>query len=85
MHAEDEDVVTFLRIITQPGNQPIFIHCQHGSDRTGMMCAIYRIAQQHWTNAEALREMTTGGYGFHPIWKDIATFVREFDAKTVAP
>ena len=43
-HAEDEEVVRFLQIVTDPKRQPVLVHCQHGSDRTGTMCAIYRIA-----------------------------------------
>lgn len=33
-HPEDEDVARFLRIVTDPDRTPVFIHCQHGADRT---------------------------------------------------
>ena len=42
-HAEDEDVVAFLKIASNTNNLPVFVHCQRGADRTGMMCAMYRI------------------------------------------
>jgi hypothetical protein len=35
---------------------------------------------QGWTPQEAAREMTGGGYGFHPIWSDLAAYVEGFDA-----
>ena len=34
-HAEDEDIVAFLRAVTDKKNGVIFVHCEHGSDRTG--------------------------------------------------
>ncbi len=29
-HPEDEDVVRFLRIVTDPASGPVLLHCQHG-------------------------------------------------------
>ena len=66
-HPENEDVVKFLRIATTPALQPVLVHCQHGSDRTGTMVAIYRIAFESWTKAQATDEMINGGFGFHPM------------------
>ncbi len=56
-HAEDEDVVRFLRIVTDPSMQPVFVHCKHGSDRTGLMCAAYRMTIEGWTPEQAAQEM----------------------------
>jgi len=78
-HAEDEDVIQFLRVVTKPENQPVFVHCLHGADRTGTMCAIYRMAVQGWTVDDALAEMTTGGYGYHEIWKNLPRYLRALD------
>jgi protein tyrosine/serine phosphatase len=80
-HAEDEDVVRFLRIVTAEERQPVFVHCQHGADRTGMMTAIYRITVEGWSKDDAIAEMTEGGYGFHAIWKDLVEYVRELDVE----
>ncbi len=76
---EDEEVVAFLRVATDRDTWPIFVHCRHGADRTGLMCAIYRMAVEGWSREDALREMVEGPYGFHTIWKDLVTYVREVD------
>jgi tyrosine-protein phosphatase SIW14 len=81
-HPEDEDVVKFLRIATTPALQPVLVHCQHGSDRTGTMVALYRIVVQGWSKDAALLEMTQGGYGFHPLWQNLVRYVMALD---VAP
>jgi protein tyrosine/serine phosphatase len=77
--AKDEDVVAFLRAVTNPKNGTIFVHCQHGADRTGTMLAAYRIVVQGWSKAAAIREMTEGGYGFHAIWKNLPKYVEQLD------
>jgi protein tyrosine/serine phosphatase len=78
-HPEDEDVVRFLELATDPERQPVLVHCQHGADRTGMMCAIYRMAVEGWTADDAVREMVDGGYGFHAVWQDLIDYVRAAD------
>jgi protein tyrosine/serine phosphatase len=76
---ENKDVVRFLKIATDPNKTPVFVHCQHGADRTGTMCAIYRIAVQEWTKDEAIEEMTKGDFGFHGIFENLVTYIRELD------
>lgn len=78
-HAEDEDVVEFLRIVSKPENLPIYIHCHHGSDRTGTMCAIYRMAFQGWSKQEAIAEMTQGGFGYHTMWSNLIDYLQHLD------
>lgn len=72
-------VVEFLKAVVDPDNQPVFLHCKHGADRTGMMTAFYRIVMQGWSKEEAVREMTKGGYNFHRIWKHLLEFIRRAD------
>ncbi|MHC4662235.1 MAG: fused DSP-PTPase phosphatase/NAD kinase-like protein [Planctomycetota bacterium] len=76
---EERDVVTFLSILKDRENLPAFVHCKHGADRTGMMVAIYRIVFQNWDREEAIKEWTTGGFGYHDLFEDIIRFVREAD------
>ena len=38
-----DQIVEFLRIVNDPANQPVFVHCWGGRHRTGVMTAIYRM------------------------------------------
>jgi protein tyrosine phosphatase (PTP) superfamily phosphohydrolase (DUF442 family) len=78
-HPEAEDVVRFLKIVTDPTRTPVLVHCQHGADRTGTVIAVYRIAVQGWSKAEAIREMTQGGFGFHQIWGNLPKWIQKLD------
>jgi len=78
-HGEIEDVIRFLRIVTDTNNLPVFVHCQRGADRTGVMCAMYRIAVCGWSKDDAIHEMTQGGFGFYAGWKNLIRFVERAD------
>ena len=82
-HAEDEEVERFLKIATDPNRTPAFVHCQRGADRTGTMCAIYRVAVQGWSKNEAIEEMTKGGFGFYSGWKNLINYIRELDIEEI--
>ena len=73
-HPEDEDVIKFLKIVHDPANQPVFVHCQHGADRTGMMAAAYRIVEQGWKPEDAARELPN--FGFHTIFPQVPAYVK---------
>ena len=70
-HIEKEDAVRFLKLVTDPANQPVLVHCQHGADRTGTMCSLYRMVVDGWSKEDAIKEQTEGGYGFHEIWDNM--------------
>jgi protein tyrosine/serine phosphatase len=78
-HPEREEVVRFLQIVADPRRTPVLVHCQHGADRTGTMCALYRVVVQGWTKEEAIREMTQGGFGFHEIWAGLPAWIAQID------
>jgi len=80
---DEADVVSFLRIASDTNRQPLLVHCQHGADRTGTMCAAYRMAVQGWKREDAVREMTEGGYGYHPLWKNLLEFLEKLDIEAV--
>jgi tyrosine-protein phosphatase SIW14 len=64
----------FMAIVNDPANQPVFVHCQHGSDRTGFVVGGYRITEQRWDAQSAVSELDT--YGFHRIWGHIPVKLR---------
>ena len=78
-HPEAEDMVEFLKAVTDTYKQPVFVHCKRGIDRTGTMVALYRVAVQGWTKDEAIREMTKGGFGFDDMFPNLVTYLKELD------
>jgi protein tyrosine phosphatase (PTP) superfamily phosphohydrolase (DUF442 family) len=75
---QKEKFARFLKIVSNPSNHPVFVHCKHGADRTGAAIAIYRIKIQNWNVEEAINEMVNGGYNFHRIYRNLKKFVRRF-------
>ena len=78
----DEQVVEALRII-RAAKGPIVIHCWHGSDRTGLISAMYRIVYQNWSKEEAIEELTKGGYGYHSLYRNIPEYLRRVNSEDV--
>jgi len=63
----------FLKIVNEPANQPVFIHCHGGKHRAGIMTAIYRMTHDGWSADQAYDEMKQYGFesGFgHGSLKD---------------
>jgi hypothetical protein len=52
-----------LAIMADPQNQPVYIHCEHGEDRTGLIVALYRVFYEGWTAEDAHDEMMAMGHG----------------------
>jgi len=65
-----------LSAMTDPANQPVFIHCSRGTDRTGVVVAVYRMEVDGWSKAEAEAELEA--FGFHEIWSQLKEFVRRY-------
>lgn len=61
---EDENVARFLRLVQEHPDKKIFVHCEFGIDRTGLMIAAYRIAEEGWTPERALAEMRANGFNW---------------------
>lgn len=55
-HPKDEEVDRVLEIINALENQPVFVHCHHGKDRTGTIIASYRISHDGWNAEQAKAE-----------------------------
>lgn len=72
----EEQVQEFFDIVLDPARQPVFIHCKHGSDRTGTMAALYRMECQGWEAPRAIREMQDLGY--HDYYRDLIGYVEDY-------
>jgi len=82
-HPEDKEIIRFLQIVTDKSNNPVFVHCRRGADRTGTMCAIYRIIVQGWSKQEAIEEMTKGGFGFNKIYINLIKYIEQLDTEKI--
>ena len=58
----EEGVQTFLRVMADPRNHPVLVHCFGGVHRAGAYAALYRMEFEHWGNEQALAEMRACGY-----------------------
>ena len=76
-------VAEFLKLFQQDPAQKVFVHCYYGDDRTGVMVAVYRIAQQNWTADQTLAEMNS--FGFHyRLYRSMKSYVHKFPADYAA-
>ena len=63
----------FLKIVNDPANQPVYVHCVGGRHRTGVMTAAYRMTQDGWNSDRAFAEMKQYKFGadfLHPEFKE---------------
>jgi tyrosine-protein phosphatase SIW14 len=76
---KDININTVNRIIdimTDPKNQPVYIHCRLGQDRTGIVIAAYRMRVDGLSLKDAEAEMQA--FGFNNLWHELKEFVREY-------
>lgn len=79
-HVDDAQVLTALRAIqSAEAKGPVLMHCKHGSDRTGLIAAMYRVVVQGWSKEDALDEMTQGGFGDSTHFKDGIRYMMQAD------
>ncbi len=66
--------------------KPLIVHCTRGSDRTGIVIAMYRILEHKWNYDEAVKEMDNLGFNnMLGYWKSFLYDVyikRVFSEKT---
>jgi protein tyrosine/serine phosphatase len=67
-----EQLAAFLRLVNDPANQPVYVHCAGGRHRTGVMTAVYRMTRDGWSADQAFKEMKQYEFGpdfMHPEFK----------------
>jgi tyrosine-protein phosphatase SIW14 len=72
----DSDIKQFLNITKQKAQNPVYVHCRHGEDRTGAMVGLYRVMENGWSADAAYREMLSDG--FHPFFFNLSRAVFEY-------
>lgn len=78
-----EQLFKALKIIKE-SEGPILIHCWHGSDRTGIVSASYRLVFQDWSKERAIQELKDGGYGYHArFYPNIIETIESMDVKAL--
>jgi protein tyrosine/serine phosphatase len=58
----DGSVPRAIQVMSDPSLRPIYVHCKHGRDRTGLVIALHRVGHEGWAHHHAYREMTEHGF-----------------------
>lgn len=77
------ELTAFLKIVNDPASQPVYVHCVGGRHRTGVMTAVYRMAQDGWTADQAFKEMKQYKFGADFLHPEFKQFVYSY-ASTLA-
>jgi protein tyrosine/serine phosphatase len=65
----DAQIQQFLKLVDDPSTGKFYVHCAGGRHRTGVMGAVYRFNNYHWTFDQVYAEMldfdfyTSNGHG----------------------
>lgn len=72
-----EEVRRALEAIAASGNEPVFVHCKRGRDRTGVVVAAWRMTRDGWTVDQAYEEAKR----FRLAWWQVRMkdFIRDFE------
>lgn len=63
----EQDIEAILKLLRR-APKPVLVHCWHGSDRTGIVVAAYRIIEQRHPVEAAEKEFTDDRFGHHEFW-----------------
>ncbi|MBS1957317.1 MAG: dual specificity protein phosphatase family protein [Cyanobacteria bacterium SZAS-4] len=72
----NEQIAQILRLMEDPQNQPVYIHCKQGADRTGAIIAIYRMTHDGWSIDKAYEEMRH--FGFNTSYGELLQAVKDW-------
>jgi tyrosine-protein phosphatase SIW14 len=68
-----------LEVMRSPVYYPLLIFCRKGHDRTGVVCACYRVTENGWSIEDAEEEMQS--YGFNDLWFLLSASLRKYVAE----
>jgi hypothetical protein len=78
-----EQVTQILDLLSGPGAEPTYVHCEAGRGRTGAAIACYRMGVLGWSAADALREAENFGCSVPLQQAFIQDFGQRLQAGTV--
>ncbi|AKU97164.1 Protein tyrosine/serine phosphatase [Labilithrix luteola] len=75
--AFDAKIEEALSILKDPAQGPVYVHCLHGQDRTGLVIGLERVFVEGWDPGDAYAEMLSRG--FHTYYLGLNHY---FETKT---
>lgn len=73
----DPQIAEHLKILENPNNYPLLVHCQHGVTRTAKFLSIYDIAFRNMTGEKSLKDQPLFGRKDHNV--HVKAFVNNFE------
>ena len=80
---EDDQVIAFLEIVLNRDNQPVFVHCTSGRDRTGAIIAMYRVLVSGLTIKQAYKEAKRLGFWPYRGEAELKNFIHQLKDKRI--
>ncbi len=80
LSAPTEAQVSHILALIESSPSPVFVHCQHGADRTGTIVACYRMQHDGWTVERAFAEAKQFGFSVFQI--GMRHFIKAFSPVT---
>ena len=77
--AGDPAVQEFVDVLSDPGNYPLLVHCQHGVTRTAKVLSMYDILFRGKTAQESLAAMPLFGRDEYSV--SVQAFVKDFEKR----
>ena len=71
-----DDQLNHVLAVIESSPGPVFVHCEHGCDRTGTVTACYRIRHDQWTREAALKEAEL--YGISKFEVGMRAFIDDY-------
>ncbi|HLH42325.1 MAG TPA: tyrosine-protein phosphatase [Bryobacteraceae bacterium] len=76
----NEQISKILNLLNS--DEPVFVHCRRGSDRTGTVIACYRIQHDGWRAKQALSEAKSLGMSWTQI--GLKSYINAFQPRVLA-
>lgn len=80
---KDEQIILFLETVLNKNNQPVFVHCDSGRDRTGTIVAMYRVVVSGLTIKQAYKEAKNMGFWPYRGEAELKNFIHQLKDKRI--